>query len=62
MIHNLSLLLPEIFLAIGIFFSLMVGVFKKNSYNLVTNLSLFILLVLVFLIFDKNQEVYKIFF
>ncbi len=61
MIHNLSLLLPEIFLAIGIFFSLMVGVFKKNSYNLVTNLSLFILLVLVFLIFDKNQEVYKIF-
>ena len=61
MIHNLSLLVPEIFLAIGIFFSLMVGVFKKNSYNLVTNLSLFILLVLVFLIFDKNQEVYKIF-
>ena len=61
MTQNLSLLLPEIFLAIGIFFSLMVGVFKKNSYNLVTNLSLFILLVLVFLIFDKNQEVYKIF-
>ena len=61
MIHNLSLLVPEIFLAIGIFFSLMVGVFKKNSYNLVTNLSLFILLVLVFLILDMNQEVYKIF-
>ncbi len=61
MTQNLSLLLPEIFLAIGIFFSLMVGVFKKNSYNLVTNLSLFILLVLVFLILDMNQEVYKIF-
>ena len=58
MINNLNILLPEIFLAISIMTILMVGVFNKNSYNLVTKLSLFIILLTIFILF--NQEIYSI--
>ena len=39
MINNLNILLPEIFLTISIFSVLMIGVFIKNSFNLIFNLS-----------------------
>ena len=58
MINNLNILLPEIFLAISIMTILMVGVFNKNSYNLVTKLSLFVILLTIFILF--NQEIYSI--
>ena len=58
MINNLNILLPEIFLAISIMTILMVGVFNKNSYNLVTKLSLFIILLTIFILF--NKEIYSI--
>jgi NADH:ubiquinone oxidoreductase subunit 2 (subunit N) len=38
MINNLNILLPEIFLTLSIFSILMIGVFIKNSFNLIFNL------------------------
>tara|TARA_B100001540_G_scaffold99517_1_gene89547 strand:- start:4336 stop:5751 length:1416 start_codon:yes stop_codon:yes gene_type:complete len=47
---NLDLIFPEIFLSLSIMFLLMVGVFKKNSENIVYNLSTIILLILLALV------------
>ncbi len=58
MINIINALLPELFLSLSIFFILMAGVFKKNSYNFVTNLSLFAL-SLIFLIL-LNVDTFKI--
>ncbi len=58
MINIINALLPELFLSLSIFFILMAGVFKKNSYNFVTNLSLFAL-SLIFLIL-LNIDTFKI--
>ena len=58
MINIVNALLPELFLSLSIFFILMTGVFKKNSYNFVTNLSLFAL-SLIFLIL-LNVDTFKI--
>tara|TARA_B100001093_G_scaffold458677_1_gene471259 strand:- start:1673 stop:3088 length:1416 start_codon:yes stop_codon:yes gene_type:complete len=57
-INIINALLPELFLSLSIFFILMAGVFKKNSYNFVTNLSLFAL-SLIFLIL-LNVDTFKI--
>ncbi len=57
---NLNLIIPEIFTCLTIMFLLLLGVFKKNSSNLVYNLtilSLFILLTLV-LNLSNVQEAY----
>ena len=57
MIDNLNILLPEMFLLISIFTLLMLGVFIKNSYNLITKLSLIVLITTSFIILniDKNS-------
>ena len=55
MISYTYILLPEIFLSIAILSLLMLGVFVKNSYNLITKLSLLVLLVLVLIIFNGEQ-------
>ena len=47
---NLDLIFPEIYLSLSIMFLLMVGVFKKNSENLVYNLSVITLIILLALI------------
>ncbi len=65
---DLNLIFPEIFLSLAIMFLLMIGVFKKNSENLVYNLStitLVVLLALVVNLFSNNEtfifnESYKI--
>ena len=47
---NINLILPEIFISLTLMFLLIVGVFKKNSSNLIYNLtilSLFLLLALI---------------
>jgi len=59
MINNLELVLPEIFLSLALMFNLILGVYKKNSSNLIYNLCLFSLLITIVLIFnlfsfDKN--------
>jgi NADH:ubiquinone oxidoreductase subunit 2 (chain N) len=65
---NLNLIFPEIYLSLSIMFLLMIGVFKKDSDNLVYNLSiitLIVLLALVINLFSINEafvfnESYKI--
>ncbi len=52
MIDNLELVLPEIFLSLVVMFNLILGVYKKNSSDLVYNLSLVALLITVALIFN----------
>ena len=61
MINNLNILLPEIFLTISIFSALMIGVFIKNSFNLIFNLSSIIILVTITIIFNNSNSSEKIF-
>ena len=49
MIENFEILAPEIFLSISIMIILMIGVFLKNSYNIVTNLTYLVLIILIVL-------------
>ena len=50
---NIFLLLPEIFISLSIMILLMIGVFKKNSSNIIHNLSIFCLLISTALIFNN---------
>ncbi|MFL2883069.1 MAG: NADH-quinone oxidoreductase subunit NuoN [Pelagibacteraceae bacterium] len=59
--NNLEVLIPEIFLTISIFLVLMIGVFFKNSYILVTRISLLILLGLILILLNNDSESIKIF-
>ncbi len=61
MINNLNILLPEIFLSLSIFASLMLGVFIKKSYNLITQISSLILIISVFILYNDGNEAAKIF-
>ena len=51
--ENLNLILPEIFLSLSIFVTLLIGVFFKNSYNLVTNITYVIIISLLLIIFKS---------
>ena len=53
---NLNLIFPEIFISLAIMFLLIVGVFKKNSSNLIYNLTLLSLLIALALIFNYPIE------
>jgi len=53
--ENLDLILPEIFISCAIMFLLIVGVFKKNSSQLIYNLSTISLIILLALIFNLNS-------
>ncbi|OUX53011.1 MAG: NADH-quinone oxidoreductase subunit N [Pelagibacteraceae bacterium TMED287] len=59
--NNLNIILPEIFLSLSIFSILMIGVFVKESYNLVTKLSYTILIVTIFIIYSNEISTEKIF-
>ena len=52
--ENLNYILPEIIIAIGIMFLLMLGVFKKESENLIQNTSLIILIIAAVLTFNET--------
>ncbi len=54
MIENIQILYPEIFLSLSILIILMIGVFIKNSYNLVTNLTFLTLLVLIAILINEK--------
>ena len=58
--ENINFILPEIFISLGIMFLLMLGVFKKNSTDIVYTLSVVILLITLGLIinFPSGQEIY----
>ena len=61
MINNLNILLPEIFLTLSIFSLLMIGVFLKNSFNLIFNLSSIIIIMTTAIIFNRPNIEEKIF-
>ena len=54
--ENFNLILPEIFLSLSIFATLLIGVFFKNSYNLVTNITYVIIISLLLIIFNSFSE------
>ena len=54
--ENLDLILPEIFLSLSIFATLLIGVFFKNSYNLVTNITYVIIISLLLIIFNSFND------
>jgi NADH-quinone oxidoreductase subunit N len=54
--ENLDLILPEIFLSLSIFATLLIGVFFKNSYNLVTNTTYVIIISLLLIIFNSFND------
>ena len=61
MLNNLNILLPEIFLTLSIFSILMIGVFIKNSFNLIFNLSSLILIITIGIILNNPNNEEKIF-
>ena len=54
--ENLNLILPEIFLSLSIFATLLIGAFFKNSYKLVTNITYAIIISLLLIIFNSFNE------
>ena len=54
-------MLPEIFLSLSIFTILMIGVFIKNSFNIVFNLSSLIIIVTAAIILNNSNNEAKIF-
>jgi NADH-quinone oxidoreductase subunit N len=61
MLNNLNILLPEVFLTLSIFSILMIGVFIKNSFNLIFNLSSLILVITIGIILNNSNSQEKIF-
>ena len=61
MINNLNIMLPEIFLSLSIFSVLMIGVFIKNSSNLIFNLTLFNNYCTISIILSNPHDEEKIF-
>ena len=56
MIIGLNLIFPEIFLSLALMFLLILGVFKKNSSNLIFNLTILSLIIVAALILNKSSE------
>ena len=56
MIDNLNFIYPEIFISLSIMFLLLLGVFKKNSSNLIYNLSIVFLIFTLALIFNYPPQ------
>ena len=52
--ENLELVLPEIFISLSVMFLLILGVFKKNSFKLIQNISLIVLLVTAVITFNET--------
>ena len=54
-------LIPEVFLSLSIFSLLMIGVFVKNSFNLIYKLSIFLIFLLILIVLNTDGETIKIF-
>ena len=59
--HDLNFIIPEIFLTLSILIFVMIGVFIKNSFEIIYKLSLFLIFLLIVIIFSNNDEYSKIF-
>ena len=54
-------LIPEVILSISIFSLLMIGVFIKNSFDIIYRLSIFVIFLLILIIISSDNESVKIF-
>ena len=61
MINDLNIMLPEVFLSLSIFSILMIGVFIKNSFNLIFNLTSLIIVITISIILANPSNQEKIF-
>ena len=61
MINNLNIMFPEIFLTLSVFSILMIGVFIKNSFNLIFNLTSIIIGITIVIILTSPSDEEKIF-
>ena len=61
MINNFSIILPEIFLTLSVFSILMIGVFIKDSFNLIFNLTMMIIIITITIILTSPSNKEKIF-
>ena len=61
MINNFNIILPEIFLSLSVFSILMIGVFIKDSFNLVFNLTMMIILITITIVLTSPSNKEKIF-
>ena len=61
MINNLNILFPEIFLSLSVFSILMIGVFIKNSFNLIFNLTSIIIVATISIILTSPSNKENIF-
>ena len=57
----LKFIIPEIFLSLSVFSLLMIGVFVKNSFEIIYKFSIFIILITLLLILSIDNESIKIF-
>ena len=53
---QLNLIIPELFLAVSIMILLMIGVFYRNSFNLIFKLSTIVLLITFILLFNHPVD------
>ena len=61
MIVAIKYIFPEIFLSISILSLLMIGVFLKNSFEIIYRLSIFVILLLVLIILSGDMTTIKLF-
>ena len=59
--ENINFFLPEIFLTVSILITLMIGVFFKNSYVLVTSIIYGVVISLILIILNSFYESFKLF-
>ena len=57
---NLSFIIPEIFISLSVMFLLILGVFKRNSFELIHNLSIIVLLITGVIVFNETLDIEKI--
>ena len=58
---DIKFLIPEIFLSISIFSLLIIGVFLKNSFEIIYKSSMFVIFSLLLIIFTSNNDSVKFF-
>ena len=54
-------ILPELFLSLSIMFFLMIGIFLKNSFKIISSLTILSLIFSIILVLNQPNEVIKIF-
>ena len=59
--ENINFFLPEIFLTVSILATLMIGVFFKNSYVLVTSIIYGIIIALILIILNSYSNSIELF-